>query len=218
MKRLLVCFILICAGEYALAQQKTVKYDLLRLLADKKINVVNREASAVVDGIKTGIKLSARDDDGFAWLDGVSFADGTIELDIKGKDVLQHSFVGIAFHGADTGHLAEVIYFRPFNFRAADPVRKIHAVQYVSLPKYDWEYLRENSNGQYEKGIEPAPKADEWFHAKIVVAYPQVSVYVNGNTRPSLSVKMLGTAKTGKLGLWVGNTSDGEFANLTVTE
>gem|GEM_PF-6071604 len=28
----------------------------------------------------------------------------------------------------------EAVYFRPFNFRSSDPVRKGHAVQYVANP------------------------------------------------------------------------------------
>jgi hypothetical protein len=201
----------------ASAQQKTVKYDLQQMLANKQLEVVNRQVSSLQVIGKNGIKLNEQENDGVAWLNGVTFSNGVIELDIKGRDVLQQSFVGVAFHGTGLGHTEDVIYFRPFNFRATDPVRKIHSVQYVSLPDFDWELLREKHNGQYEKEVDPAPEANEWFHAKIVVNYPIVSVYVNGNAKPSLEVKMLSTTKTGKLGLWVGNNSDGEFANLAVT-
>jgi hypothetical protein len=208
-------FVLMCFAD-AFGQQKTVDYDLAYLMAGKQLSVINRDASVIKDAERNGIRLSARENDGVAWLNSVTFANGVIELDIKGKDVLQQSFVGIAFHGV-TADSVDIIYFRPFNFRATDPVRKIHAVQYVSLPKYDWEVLRQTRNGQYEKAADPAPKADEWFHAKIVVNYPLVQVYVNGNTQPSLSIKMLSNTKKGKLGLWVGNNSDGDFANLSVT-
>jgi hypothetical protein len=218
MKNLVAGCLVIALGILtASAQQKTVKYDLLQMLADKQLNVQNREASPLQIANKTGVKLSARENDGVAWLNGVTFSNGVIELDIRGKDVLQQSFVGVAFHGTGVANTEDVIYFRPFNFRAVDPVRKIHAVQYVSLPNYDWEILREKHNGQYEKAIESAPKADEWFHAKIVVEYPQVKVFEIGNPKASLEVKMLSTTKNGKLGLWVGNNSDGEFANLNVT-
>jgi hypothetical protein len=218
MKNLITgCLVIALGILQASAQQKTTKYDLLQMLTDKKLDVKNRDASPLHDGDKTGIKLSARENDGVAWLKNVDFTNGVIELDIKGKDVLQHSFVGIAFHGTGAPNTMDVVYFRPFNFRATDSVRRIHAVQYVSLPNYDWEVLREKHNGQYEKGIDPAPKADEWFHAKIVAKGPQITVYVNGNERPSLAVKKLNSNTHGKIGLWVGNTSDGEFANLTVT-
>ena len=218
MKNILLCaFAVLLAVNNIRAQQKTTRYDLQKLLADKQLEVLNREVGPLANGDKKGIKLTAKENDGFAWLKGVNFSNGVIELDIKGKDVLQQSFVGIAFHGTGVVNTADVIYFRPFNFRAADPIRKIHAVQYVSLPKYDWEILREKYNGQYEKAVDPAPKADEWFHAKIVVQYPQVSVYVNGNPKPNLKVNLLSTTKIGKLGLWVGNNSDGQFADLSVT-
>ena len=94
------------------------------MLANKQLDVQNREASPLQIAGKTGIKLTARENDGVAWLNGVTFSNGVIELDIKGKDVLQQSFVGVAFHGTDIAPTKDVIYFRPFNFRAADPVRK----------------------------------------------------------------------------------------------
>ncbi|OOQ57009.1 family 16 glycoside hydrolase [Mucilaginibacter pedocola] len=193
-----------------------VMYPLADMLKAGELETVNREATAFDADGKKGVKLSAAENEGLAWLKNIDFDHGELEVDMKGKDVFQHSFLGIAFHGTDEPNTMDVIYFRPFNFRTDDPVRKIHAVQYVSLPEFDWEILREKHNGQYEKAVTPAPKADEWFHARIVVKGADVTVYVNGNPQPSLSIKKLNTNTHGKLGLWVGNTSDGEFANLTV--
>src|ERR1017187_621430 len=51
------------------------------------------------------------------------------------------SGLGIAFHGEDTSTY-DAVYFRPFNFNTTDPVRKIHAVQYVSMPDNPWFRLR----------------------------------------------------------------------------
>src|SRR5258707_625793 len=76
-----------------------------------------------------------------AYLPGIEFANGSIEFDVKGKDVLQQSFVGVAFHGVD-GTTYDAIYLRPFNFRAQDPARRSHSVQYISHPTYTWEKLR----------------------------------------------------------------------------
>ncbi|MBD1366791.1 hypothetical protein IDJ77_23470 [Mucilaginibacter sp. ZT4R22] len=198
------------------ASIKKVLYPLAEMLKAGELEVVNREATAFEAADKKGIKLSARENDGVAWLKNVDFTNGVIELDIKGKDVLQHSFVGIAFHGTGSPNTMDVVYFRPFNFRAPDSVRRIHAVQYVSLPQFDWEILREKYNGQYEKDIRLPPMADGWFHVKIVVKSPHVLVFVDGHSNPSLAVKRLNSTTHGKIGLWVGNTSDGEFANLTV--
>src|SRR5687768_6149278 len=38
---------------------------------------------------------------GIVWIDGSDLGDGTIEVEIRGRDEMQRSFVGIAFHGKD---------------------------------------------------------------------------------------------------------------------
>jgi hypothetical protein len=194
--------------------QQMIKYDLRFLAENHKLEVFNREIKTA-DSSKSAVFLTAKENDGVAWIEGLLFSNGNIELDIKGKDMLQQSFVGVAFHGINDTTF-DVVYFRPFNFQTTDPVRKIHAVQYVSLPKYDWQKLRNEQNGKYEKTIAPAPNPNEWFHAKIEIVFPVVKVYVNGSTEPSLVVEQLNATKSGKLGLWVGNNSDGNFANLTI--
>jgi hypothetical protein len=60
------------------------------------------------------------------WLTNTNLKNGTVELDMKGKDVNGQSFVGIAFHGADNGHY-DAVYFRPFNFKS--PEKKERSVQ-----------------------------------------------------------------------------------------
>jgi hypothetical protein len=197
------------------AQNKSTSIDLSKSAKEKRLQVFNRTATPLSDGTREGVRLSEKENDGVAWLDEINFANGTIELDIRGNDVLQGSFVGVAFHGVDAKQL-EAVYFRPFNFRASDPLRKSHAVQYVCHPAYPWDRLRKEFAGHYEKAVDPAPNPTEWFHVKIVVAEPTIRVYLNSQSAPCLTVKKLGTQKTGKLGLWVGNGSGGDFANLTV--
>ena len=197
-------------------QGQSVKFDLFNLFENGKIESFNRQLSQFSESDKKGIRFSKNEGDGIAWLKGVEFSNGIIELDIKGKDVMQQSFVGVAFHGLNNETL-DAIYFRPFNFQSTDPVRKIHAVQYVSHPDYTWSVLREKYNGKYEKAVTPAPNGNDWFHAKIVVQYPKVTVYVNDNSEPCLVIDKLNDRKTGKIGLWVGNTSDGDFTNLKIT-
>ena len=196
-------------------QEKSVKYDLFSFCKENKFELFNRNISQFSEDEMKGIRFSKNSGDGIAWLKGVEFANGIIELDIRGKDVMQQSFVGVAFHGLNNETL-DAIYFRPFNFQSTDPVRKIHAVQYISHPDYTWQILREKHNGKYEKAVNPAPGGNDWFHAKIVIQYPKVTVYVNGNTEPSLVIDKLNERKTGKIGLWVGNTSDGDFSNLQI--
>ncbi len=150
-----------------------------------------------------------------AYVQGLELTDGVIEVDLRGRDVDQASFLGIAFHGVD-GKTFEAIYFRPFNFRTDDPERKIHAVQYICWPDYPWEYLRENKNGIYEKAVNPAPLGNEWFHARIEISGKTVTVYVNDAKEPSLTVERLADRQTGKVGLFA-DTVSGAFANLIIT-
>ena len=196
-------------------QGQSVNYDLINLFENDKIEPFNRQLSQFSENDKKGIRFSKNEGDGIAWLKGVEFSNGIIELDIRGKDIMQQSFVGLAFHGVNNETL-DAIYFRPFNFQSADPVRKIHAVQYISHPEYTWSVLREKQNGKFEKAVTPAPNGNDWFHAKIVVQFPKVTVFVNGNSEPSLVIDKLNERKTGRIGLWVGTTSDGDFANLQI--
>lgn len=198
-----------------IAQVISVKYDINTLLENNKIEVFNRKVTPFSENDKKGISFSKNENDGIAWLKHVIFSNGSIELDIRGKDEYQQSFVGLAFHGLDN-NTYDIIYFRPFNFQAADSVRRIHAVQYVSLPDYTWQVLREQFNGKYEKAVSPAPNANDWFHVKINIKFPLVKVFVNGNHEPCLIVEKLNTRSSGKMGLWVGNNSDGDFANLEI--
>ncbi len=195
--------------------QQTVHYDLHDLAENHQLQVINREIKTFSEKGKRGVSFSSNENNGIAWLQELAFSNGIIELDIKGRDILQQSFVGIAFHGKDE-KIFDAIYFRPFNFKSSDPVRNIHAVQYVSLPNNDWKKLRDEHNGIYEKAVLPAPDPSGWFHATIEVHFPLIKVYVNSNKEPSLTVEQLNTVKSGRIGLWVGNNSDGSFANLTI--
>ena len=200
----------------ASAQGNSKNYDLSALHKKGKLQVINRTLSSFIDKRGNGVLFSEANGDGVAWIDDVSFANGIIELDVKGKDVLQQSFVGVAFHGIDEKTL-DAVYFRPFNFRATDSVRRIHAVQYISHPDFPWNTLRETQNAKYEKALPSAPDPNDWFHVKIIVDYPHVTVYVNNSLSPCLTVDKLNDRQTCKIGLWVGNTSGGEFANLVIT-
>ena len=181
---------------------------------------INKENSTVFNrevSFENGtVHLNAKENDGVLWLSDISFRNGVIELDIKGRNAPGQSFVGMAFHGKDN-EAYDVIYFRPFNFK--NPERKKHAIQYISLPKYDWSTLRQTFPGKYENEMKPVlENVEEWFHARIVVNHPQVKVYVNGSGEPALEVDQISDTKQGKVGFWVGNGSEGWFRNLKITD
>jgi len=109
------------------------------------------------------------------------------------------------------------VYFRPFNFKAADAARRGHSVQYESHPGFTWDKLRADHPDAYERAIAAAPDPNGWFHARIVVTYPSIRVFVDDSTVPAMDLKQLSDRKSGWIGMWVGNNSDGQFANVTVT-
>lgn len=203
-----LCTLLIMTGVTCCFAQV---FDLQQLLKEKKLITYRQNASPLTDGDKVGLSVEK-----IVWLKGVNFSRGTIDVDLRGKDVMQRSFIGIAFHGVDTVTY-DCIYFRPFNFRSSDPVRKIHAVQYISHPDYSWDRLRDEKNGMYEKAVDPAPAGSDWFHARIVVGDTQVRVYVNHSTIPSLTVDKLNSRKDGLIGLWNGGLP-GDFSNLVISK
>ena len=74
---------------------------------------------------------------GMVWLKDMAFKQGTIDIDLRGKNVFLQSFLGIAFHGTDSSAY-DLVYFRPFNFRYPDTARRRWSVQYVSEPDFSW--------------------------------------------------------------------------------
>jgi hypothetical protein len=197
------------------------------LLVPGKGTVHNRTAQLVLEGEREVVRLDARPGHGIAWWHGVAFDTGTIAFEVRGKNELQRSFVGIAFHGAcggeepdDLSHgdglSCEAVYFRPFNFLSEDPERRSHMVQYVFPSEHHWQPLRERRPGQFEATVTPIPDPDDWFSARVVVSERTVSVYVNACDTPSLVAQRLCARRGGWVGYWVGHGSDGAFSGLTI--
>lgn len=216
MKRTNLVLIILLTAIFAASGAAAQTYNLQQLLKEDQLAVEGRKVSQSKDK-KGAISFDARQDDGVAFLKGINFSEGTIEVDIRGKDLQGQSFVGIAFHGVDK-QTTDVVYFRPFNFQAAEQIRRSHSVQYVSHPQHGWSTLRENFPGKYEKEITSPPDPNDWFHAKIEVKGDQIIVYVDNSSTPSLTATKLNPRKAGQIGLWVGNGSSGDFANLTITK
>jgi len=209
------CAVGLSTASRIVGQKKTIEPDLAERAEGKGLSVFNRSVSSLNDGARKGVRLSEHSGDGVAYLQGIEFTNGTIEFDVKGKDVQQQSFVGVAFHGVD-GTTYDAIYFRPFNFRAEDPARRSRAVQYISHPTSTWQKLRAEQPGKYEQAVNPVPDPNAWFHVRVVVASPKVSVFVGDAKEPSLVVNQLSDRKKGLVGLWVGNNSGGDFADFRI--
>ena len=185
-------------------------------LTPQAVRVHNRAATTLGQGERVGLHLDGRPGDGVAWIPDLVLGDGIIDVEIRGRDRPNQSFVGVAFRGLDDDTY-EGVYLRPFNFRSEDPARRAHSVQYISQPDHPWNRLREESPGRYEAALNPAPDPEGWVHLRVALEGRRVTVYVADADAPVLVVDALGGRAEGALGLWVGNNAEGDFAELTFT-
>jgi hypothetical protein len=187
------------------------------LLADtSRLVLVNRTVAPLVDPVRAGVRLSEVQGEGLAILSGSDFGAGTIEIDLRGRTAAPRSFLGIAFHGVDPATF-DAIYFSRFTASGGDARAGGMAVHYHSPPRYTDARLRNERPGRYELPIIPAPAPDDWFHVRIVVASTEVQAFIGEAAEPCLDITLLNDRESGFLGLWVGNYSGGEFADLKVT-
>lgn len=182
--------------------------------AGQKLRLVNRTATRIDD--RGGVRVSSASGNGVAWVEGSDFQSGTIEVDVRGREYMGQSFVGVAFHRKDD-RTYEAVYVRPFNFRASDPIRKQHAVQYITLPEFDYDRLRRDSPEEFENPVDPSLAPTDWVRLRVVVGGGKLQIYVGPVNETTLEVRKLGQLYGGQVGLWVGNESGGDFANLVVT-
>jgi len=219
---ILLALTLICFGSVpGRAQEKTDRPDLATATNGKSWKILNATAKVMEMDGKRALHLKAIGDSanriaGLALPVGVEFGTGVIELDLKGKNIPQGSFLGVVFNVMDEKRF-EGVYFRPFNFKAADELRRGHSVQYIAWPENTWEKLRKTKPGQFEKPVNPVPDPDGWFHARIDVTEKQVRVFVNDATEPCLVVDRLARGDVQRpTGLFV-DVADGLYANLKIT-
>jgi Domain of Unknown Function (DUF1080) len=203
------------------AMDKVIAPDLSKVKDAKTWSTINAEFEATTEDGKSVVHLKPKGMAttgsviGIALVEGLEFAEGEIEVDLKGKGKLEASFVGVAFNVAD-GKNFETVYFRPFNFMSEDETRRAHAVQYIAWPEHTWEKLRNGKPGVYEAAVKPVPDPEGWFHARIQVGKQRVSVWVDDGKEPCLVVDRLASPRKGKVGLWV-DSKEGKFRNLKIS-
>ena len=193
--------------------QQTI--ELAKLYKNEKPKVVNREIKIVPSDSGAYLKISEAKKEGVLWLPVREFKNGTIEVEMRGKDVFQRSFIGIAFHGVDDTNY-DAIYCRPFNFFAKDSIRRIHAIQYISHSEFTWEKLRKERNAIFEKEILHPPNPNDWFTLKLVIDTTTIKAYINNAAQPSLTVDKLSNRKSGKIGLFTADRSGGDFKSIKI--
>ena len=211
----LIIVLLITSCLFSQAEPDTT-FDISLLARGEMWAVFNRTVTIVEDGEKRGVYLDEKPGQGVAWLPSFEISNGVIEVDLKGRNEPGKSFVGIAFHGVNAENY-EVVYLRPFNFRADSEASRSHSVQYVLVPSHEWRRLRTEHPGQYEAAIASPPAPDAWVHLRLELDGPSVRVFIDGASEPALIIDRIGAVERGWIGIWVGYNSDGMFANLKVS-
>ncbi len=211
-KTLIQTIILLLLPNLFYGQSKN-DIELAALYKMGKLKAVNRAIKTdSQDGIEY-IQVSQSKKEGIVWLPLKEFENGTIEIEMRGKDVLQQSFIGVVFHGLNDSTY-DAVYCRPFNFIARDSVRRIHAIQYISHPVFTWQKLRDEQNAVFEKQIMNPPDPNGWFTMKLVIDNTTVKAYINRSELPSLIVEKLNNRTTGKIGLFIADGSGGDFKSI----
>jgi hypothetical protein len=176
------------AAAPAVAEEKAITLPLNDATVVRPHNVtvqaVHHNGSDALEVRLTG-PYRGPDTDTFAFVPGLDFHDGTIEVDVAGAVLPDapadaRGFIGVAFRiDAEGGSFAcEGLYIRPTNGRAEDQVRRNHATQYFAYPGYDFDRLRREAPAQYEAYTDLVP--DAWTHLRIDVSGATTRLYVGG--------------------------------------
>jgi len=158
---------------------------------------------------------------GIVVLEGTSFHNGTIEVQLASKPRAgaptdARGFAGVAFRVNSDPSKYECFYLRPTNGRADDQLRRNHSTQYISMPEYEWSTLRRDAPGQYESYVDLVP--GEWTKIRIEVNDVKARLYVNDSAQPVLIVNDLkhGDGR-GAVALWVGMGTEAHFSDLRIS-
>lgn len=198
------------------APQGQLSPDLAVLARNGELRAGARQVVELEQAPRGGAHVSGAPGELAIWIPGLDFATGTIDVDVRGKDLPGQSFLGVAFGGVNDSTF-EAVYLRPFNFRASDPARRSHSVQYISLPAYPWQRLRSEQPEVFENPVDPAPDPTDWVPLRVVVERSRVQVFVGEGAEPDLVVDRLSDGAGRRVGLWVGNNSEGDFSNMRIS-
>lgn len=165
-------------------------------------------------------KLMEFDENTYARLNGLSFHNGVIEVDMLSRLLpdapdFARGFIGIAFRISEDDTQFESYYVRPTNGRTDDPVRKAHGSQYFSYPQYTFAYFREHGITEYEAPVDIG--LNEWIHLKAVIEEERAEFFVNGKLALTVPSMKHGGSLRGAVGLFVDIGTEAFFKTLTVT-
>ncbi len=200
-------------------EMANVKASVVKI-GGKKALKVERDLAALPFDIE---RMAATvDEPTFVKLKDMDFKNGIIEVKVlsrllKTAPPFARGFIGVAFRVDEQNSKYESIYLRPTNGRVDDQFRRNHTIQYFAYPDYKFDRLRQAEfKGQYETYTDIG--LDEWITIRIEIKDKKAALYINNQKHPSFIVsEMLGSSKSGSIGLWVDIGTEGYFRNLKVT-
>ena len=196
----------------------------IRLTDLSRLELRGVNAEIAVHNGKPALRLTEKEagpiENNSALIRKVSFHNGTIDVEVagapsKGAAGTARGFIGVSFRVQADGSHFENIYIRPTNGRAYDQLRRNHSTQYVSMPGWPWERLREETPGVYESYADMVP--GEWTRMRIVVNGTTASLFLGKAAQPCLIVHDLKLGDSeGSVALWIGPGTEGYFRNLKI--
>jgi len=192
---------------------KQKKLDMRKLVsnrdrgAEERWVLINRVASSVEYRNKQAVSFDSRPGAGLAWVEGLRFSVGKIDLNIAA--VKQDA--GIAFH------VHNETDFEAVCFHIGDEARDEGASQSVVIRYLSTDPGR-NANHVAQFDL-PYGKSGEWIKVRTSISKQVIAVFINGSNLPTLRVDNSGGGDVnGSVGLWIGSDSSALVADLRIHE
>src|SRR5262245_20067160 len=167
----------------------------------------NRAAAIAEYRDQQAVRLDSRLGAGLAWVEGLRFSVGKIDLNIAAAP----QDVGIAFHVQNEREFEAICFHIGKEAQDEGESQRV-VVQYLSTdPDRD-----ANHEEQFDL---PYGKSGEWFKVRITISKEVIAVFISGSNVPALRVDNSARGDVyGSVGLWIGSGSPGLVADYRIHE
>jgi len=183
------------------------KFDLRELAAGDGWRLVNRSVSIEEYKAKQAARFDARCGGGLAWVEGLRFSVGKIDLDLAA--VKQSA--GVAFHVRNDREFEAICFHIGDEAQSEDESQSV-VVRYLSTdPDGDG-----NHEGRFDLSYS---QSGEWFKARVSISKEAIAVFINGSNIPTLRLDNPGGGEVyGSVGLWIGAGSTALVSDFRIHE
>jgi hypothetical protein len=169
--------------------------------------LVNRAASSVEYLNQHAVRLDSRPGAGLAWVEGLRFSVGKIDLNIAAAP----QDVGIAFHLRNEREYEAICFHVGYEAQHEGESQRV-VVRYISTGP--------DRNANHEAQFDlPYGQSGEWFKVRTTISKEVIAVFISGGNIPTLSVDTSGGGEIyGSVGLWIGPGSPALVADFRIHE